>query len=64
MTELLFLVSRQRAELASHLSHEFAGGDVHVLIDRRKSERRRSGGATRGPGTSRSRAPYAAYDRG
>ena len=45
MTELLFLVSRQRAELASHLSHEFAGGDVHVLIDRRKSERRRSGGA-------------------
>ena len=45
MTELLFLVSRQRAELATHLSHEFAGGDVHVLIDRRKSERRRSTGA-------------------
>jgi len=42
MTELLFLVSRDRAELLSHLSHEFVGGDVHVLIDRRKGERRRS----------------------
>jgi hypothetical protein len=40
MTELLFLVSRQRAELVTHLSHEFTGGDVHVLIDRRKAERR------------------------
>ena len=53
MTELLFLVSRQRAELASHLSHEFAGGDVHVLIDRRKAERRRSAGGH--PGMARER---------
>ena len=41
MTELLFLVSRNHTDLASHLSHEFSGGDVHVLIDRRQSERRR-----------------------
>jgi hypothetical protein len=41
MAELLFLVSRSHADLASHLSHEFSGGDVHVLIDRRQGERRR-----------------------
>lgn len=40
MGELLFLVSRNHADLASHLSHEFSGGDVHVLIDRRQAERR------------------------
>ncbi|HKZ06730.1 MAG TPA: hypothetical protein VJU81_14785 [Methylomirabilota bacterium] len=40
MAELLFLVSRNHADLASHLSHEFSGGDVHVLIDRRRAERR------------------------
>jgi hypothetical protein len=40
MTELLFLVSRKHADLASHLSHEFSAGDVHVVIDRRQAERR------------------------
>lgn len=43
MAELLFLVSRNHADLASHLTHEFSGGDVHVLIDRRQAERRRAG---------------------
>jgi|SRR6185503_1253096 hypothetical protein len=40
MTELLFLVSRSHADILSHLSHEFVGGDVHVLFDRRHGERR------------------------
>src|SRR5262249_35176798 len=53
VTELLFLVSRQRAELLSHLSHEFEGGDVHVLIDRRKGERRRSAGGRSDVATDR-----------
>jgi hypothetical protein len=47
MTELLFLVSRTRSELVSHFSHEFTGGDVHVLIDRRESDRRRAGAGPR-----------------
>lgn len=42
MTELLFLVSRSHPHILSHLSHEFVGGDVHVLIDRRHGERRRA----------------------
>jgi hypothetical protein len=41
MAELLFLVSRNHVDLASHLSHEFSGGDVHVLVDRRQADRRR-----------------------
>ena len=45
MTELLFLVARDRSELVGHLSHEFDGGDVHVLIDRRHGDRRRHGAA-------------------
>jgi hypothetical protein len=43
MTELLFLVARHHPDLLRHLSHEFSGGDVHVLIDRRHGERRRLG---------------------
>jgi len=42
MAELLFLVSRNHVDILSHLSHEFAGGDVHILIDRRLAERRRA----------------------
>ena len=42
MTELLFLVSRRHPDILSHLSHEFVGGDVHVLIDRRHGERRQA----------------------
>ena len=55
MTELLFLVARDRSELVSHLSHEFDGGDVHVLIDRREGERRRHTGAHPGPAPERRR---------
>ena len=40
MTELLFLVARDQIDLVGHLSHEFSGGDVHVLVDRRLAERR------------------------
>jgi hypothetical protein len=40
MTELLFLVARDHVDILSHLSHEFASGDVHILIDRRHAERR------------------------
>jgi hypothetical protein len=43
MAELLLLVARHHADLLGHLSHEFSGGDVHVLIDRRHGERRRLG---------------------
>ncbi len=43
MTELLFLVARNHADLVSHLRHEFSGGDVHILVDRRHRERRRAG---------------------
>jgi hypothetical protein len=53
MTELLFLVARSHEDLLSHLSHEFSGGDVHVLIDRRRGERRHAGGATDSPGPDR-----------
>lgn len=51
MTELLFLVSRNHSELASHINHEFKGGDVHVVVDRRHGERRRgeAGGGTGAP---------------
>lgn len=41
MAELLFLVSRSHVDLLNHLAREFSSGDVHVLIDRRQSERRR-----------------------
>jgi hypothetical protein len=51
MTELLFLVARNHAGLLSHLRHEFSGGDVHILVDRRHRERRR-------PGADRRAAPY------
>ncbi len=44
MAELLFLVARDQTDLVSHLSHEFSGGDVHVLVDRRHAERRRRSG--------------------
>jgi hypothetical protein len=47
VTELLFLVARHHTDLLSHLSHEFPGGDVHVLIDRRHGERRRLGDGQR-----------------
>jgi hypothetical protein len=52
MTELLFLVSRSHPDILSHLSHEFVGDDVHVLIDRRHGERRH---ATDGAGAARER---------
>lgn len=42
MAELLFLVARNHVDILSHLSHEFAGGDVHILIDRRHADRRRA----------------------
>ena len=44
MAELLFLVARDHTDLVTHLSHEFSGGDVHVLLDRREGERRRCDG--------------------
>ncbi len=44
MTELLFLVARNQTDLASHLTHEFSGGDVHVVVDRRHGERRHRSG--------------------
>jgi hypothetical protein len=53
MTELLFLVSRNHADILSHLSHEFASGDVHVLIDRRHGERRCAGEGADAPSERR-----------
>ena len=47
MAELLFLVARNHVDILSHLSHEFAGGDVHILIDRRYAERRRANAGAR-----------------
>lgn len=52
MAELLFLVARDHTDLVTHLSHEFSGGDVHVLLDRRERERRRRNGE-RQPGLDR-----------
>ena len=56
MAELLFLVSRNHADILSHLSHEFAGGDVHIVIDRRHAERRRANDGAQAANERRTRA--------
>ena len=40
MTQTLFLVASDQPDLFHHLSREFAGNDVEVLIDRRAHSRR------------------------
>jgi len=41
MARLVFIVSRQRPELANSLRRQFAGADdVEVIVDRRINERR------------------------
>jgi hypothetical protein len=43
VVEHLFIVSRHEADLYKHLADEFASEpDVHVIVDRRVGERRRS----------------------
>ena len=42
MSSHLFIVSRQQPDLYSYLAREFSGEpEVHVILDRRKGDRRR-----------------------
>lgn len=40
MARVLFVVAREQPELLSHLTHEFPDGDVSVIVDRRRDNRR------------------------
>ncbi|MBI4636788.1 MAG: hypothetical protein HY727_10615 [Candidatus Rokubacteria bacterium] len=42
MEELLFIVARDQSSLYNHLTREFSAEEnVHVILDRRQSQRRR-----------------------
>lgn len=45
MSQHLFIVSREQADLYSYLAREFSGEpDVRVILDRRQGERRQGNG--------------------